>query len=188
MRQAGHFSPTSPPNPEIAALTPPKRGHHVCRKSSSHIHISVTLLPYSFEHSASQSLLFFTRGLMATATSTLLDQKLSRSPGKLGILVFGSVLLVGVLYAGTSLLRDLSTVHSESLLPYVLLGVALLVALGFEFVNGFTIRRTRWPPSSTPTRWNRISRSSGPVSGISWACWFRAASSLSPSFPCCRSN
>ncbi len=74
---------------------------------------------------------------MATATSTLLDQKLSRSPGKLGILVFGSVLLVGVLYAGTSLLRDLSTVHSESLLPYVLLGVALLVALGFEFVNGF---------------------------------------------------
>jgi len=27
--------------------------------------------------------------------------------------------------------------HSESVLPFVLLGVALLVALGFEFVNGF---------------------------------------------------
>ena len=74
---------------------------------------------------------------MATASQTLLDQKLSRSPGKLGILVFGAVLLVGVLYAGTSLLRDLSTVHSESILPYLLLGIALLVALGFEFVNGF---------------------------------------------------
>jgi inorganic phosphate transporter, PiT family len=74
---------------------------------------------------------------MATASPTLLDQKLSRSPGKLGILIFGAVLLVGVLYAGSSLLRDLSTVHSESFLPYVLLGIALLVALGFEFVNGF---------------------------------------------------
>jgi inorganic phosphate transporter, PiT family len=74
---------------------------------------------------------------MATASSTLLDQKLSRSPGKLGMLVFGAVLVVGVLYAGSSLLRDLSTVHSQSILPYVLLGIALLVALGFEFVNGF---------------------------------------------------
>ncbi|HVI07779.1 MAG TPA: inorganic phosphate transporter [Candidatus Binatia bacterium] len=74
---------------------------------------------------------------MATASSTVLDQKLSRSPGKLGILIFGAVLIVGVLYAGSSLLRDLSTVRSESILPYLLLGIALLVALGFEFVNGF---------------------------------------------------
>jgi inorganic phosphate transporter, PiT family len=73
---------------------------------------------------------------MATA-STILDQKLSRSPGKLGMLIFGAVFLVGILYAGSSLLRDLGTVHSESILPYLLLGIALLVALGFEFVNGF---------------------------------------------------
>jgi PiT family inorganic phosphate transporter len=75
--------------------------------------------------------------MATTAPSSALDHKLSRSPGKLGMLVFGAVLLVGVLYAGSSLLRDLSTVHSESLLPYLLLGIALLVALGFEFVNGF---------------------------------------------------
>ena len=74
---------------------------------------------------------------MATASQTLLDQKLSRTPGKLGILIFGAALVVGVLYAGSSLLRDLSTVRSESILPYLLLGIALLVALGFEFVNGF---------------------------------------------------
>ncbi len=74
---------------------------------------------------------------MATAAPTILDQKLSRTPGKLGILIFGAVLLVGVLYAGTSLLHDLSNVHSQSILPYLLLGIALLVALGFEFVNGF---------------------------------------------------
>ena len=74
---------------------------------------------------------------MATASQTLLDQKLSRSPGKIGILVFGVVLVIGVGYAGSSLLHDLSTIHNESVLPFVLLGIALMVALGFEFVNGF---------------------------------------------------
>jgi PiT family inorganic phosphate transporter len=79
---------------------------------------------------------------MATASATtppptVLDQKLSRSPGKLGMLIFGVVLVIGVGYAGSSLLHDLSNVHNESILPFVLLGVALLVALGFEFVNGF---------------------------------------------------
>jgi inorganic phosphate transporter, PiT family len=74
---------------------------------------------------------------MATAAPSALDQKLSRSPGKLGMLIFGAVLLVGVLYAATSLLHDLSFVHSESVLPFLLLGIALMVALGFEFVNGF---------------------------------------------------
>jgi PiT family inorganic phosphate transporter len=74
---------------------------------------------------------------MATASQTLLDQKLNRSPGKIGMLVFGIVLVIGVAYAGSSLLHDLSNIHNESVLPYVLLGIALLVALGFEFVNGF---------------------------------------------------
>ena len=74
---------------------------------------------------------------MATATSVL-DQKLSnKTPGKLGIAIFGAVLLVGVVYAGISLGTDLSSVHPGSVLPFVLLGVALMVALGFEFVNGF---------------------------------------------------
>jgi inorganic phosphate transporter, PiT family len=74
---------------------------------------------------------------MATASQSVLDAKLSRSPGKLGMLIFGIVLAIGVAYAGSSLLRDLSTVHSGSFLPYLLLGIALMVALGFEFVNGF---------------------------------------------------
>jgi len=74
---------------------------------------------------------------MATAPQTVLDAKLSRSPGKIGMVIFGIVLAIGVAYAGSSLLNDLSTVHSGSFLPYVLLGVALMVALGFEFVNGF---------------------------------------------------
>jgi PiT family inorganic phosphate transporter len=74
---------------------------------------------------------------MATASTSVLDQKLSRSPGKIGMLVFGVVLAVGVAYAGSSLIHDLQSMHSDSILPYLLLGLALLVALGFEFVNGF---------------------------------------------------
>src|SRR5579872_61345 len=74
---------------------------------------------------------------MATATSSVLDAKISRSPGKIGMIIFGIVLVIGFAYAGSHLLGDLSTMHSDSVLPYVLLGVALLVALGFEFVNGF---------------------------------------------------
>jgi PiT family inorganic phosphate transporter len=63
--------------------------------------------------------------------------KLNKGPGMVGMLVFGVILLVGVSYAGYHLLSDLSTVHSDSILPYLLLGLALLVALAFEFVNGF---------------------------------------------------
>ena len=74
---------------------------------------------------------------MAAAGPTVLDAKLSRSPGRIGMIVFGIVLVIGFAYAGSHLLGDLSTMHSESVLPYVLLGIALLVALGFEFVNGF---------------------------------------------------
>jgi PiT family inorganic phosphate transporter len=73
---------------------------------------------------------------MATASSAL-DAKLNRSPGKIGMVGFAIVLLIGVSYAGYHLLSDLSTVHSNSIMPYVLLGIALMVALGFEFVNGF---------------------------------------------------
>jgi PiT family inorganic phosphate transporter len=73
---------------------------------------------------------------MSTAT-TVLDSKISRRPGMTGMIGFGVVLLVGVVYSAFHLLSDLSGVRSGSITPYVLLAVALLVALGFEFVNGF---------------------------------------------------
>jgi PiT family inorganic phosphate transporter len=74
---------------------------------------------------------------MSTVAAPALQAKLSKSPGKIGMLAFGVVLLIGVCYSAYHLLSDLSTVHSGSILPYLLLGLALLVALGFEFVNGF---------------------------------------------------
>lgn len=55
------------------------------------------------------------------------------------LFLFGVVLLAGVLFAGTQLIGDIQQtgVTFSSALPLVLLGFALLAALGFEFVNGF---------------------------------------------------
>jgi hypothetical protein len=46
-------------------------------------------------------------------------------------------LIAGLIFIGTSISRDLADLTLGSAWPYVLLGLALLVALGFEFVNGF---------------------------------------------------
>jgi inorganic phosphate transporter, PiT family len=73
---------------------------------------------------------------MATA-APVIQEKLGKRPGMIGIIGFGIVFIIGVSYAAYHLLSDLSAVHSGSITPYVLLGIALLVALGFEFVNGF---------------------------------------------------
>jgi inorganic phosphate transporter, PiT family len=69
--------------------------------------------------------------------TSVMDQKLSRSPGKIAMVVFGCGIAGGIIYAGLKLGSDLATTHYPTVWPYVLLGVALLIALGFEFVNGF---------------------------------------------------
>jgi PiT family inorganic phosphate transporter len=53
------------------------------------------------------------------------------------VLTFGAVLVAGLIFIGTSISRDLGSIELGSSWPYVLLGTALLVALGFESVNGF---------------------------------------------------
>jgi PiT family inorganic phosphate transporter len=63
--------------------------------------------------------------------------KMSKGPSKVGALIFGLVLIGGLVFIGSSIARDLSGIRLESFWPYFLLGLALLVALGFEFVNGF---------------------------------------------------
>ena len=79
---------------------------------------------------------------MATTSSepiftSKLGAKLDKKPGKVGVSIFVIALLVGLGYVGSELLRDLAEAPRSSLLPYILLVVALLVALAFEFVNGF---------------------------------------------------
>ncbi len=70
---------------------------------------------------------------------SVLDRKMKKAPaGRWGKFLFAIVLIGGFGYAGSGLARDLSHVgHAASFLPYVMLGVALLCALAFEFVNGF---------------------------------------------------
>src|SRR6202167_5078623 len=72
----------------------------------------------------------------ATATASV-HAKLEKSPSKAGMLVFAVILIAGVGYAAINLLSDLSGVRTATAFEYLLLGVALLTALGFEFVNGF---------------------------------------------------
>ncbi len=64
---------------------------------------------------------------------------LDRKPSRITIAGFVVLLLIGIGYSGYSLVSDISGVSAPGLtiLPYLLLGLALLIALGFEFVNGF---------------------------------------------------
>ena len=55
----------------------------------------------------------------------------------LGLAIFFVVLVAGGAYVLSHLLADLAPVGEHSIFPYLLLGTALLIALGFEFVNGF---------------------------------------------------
>src|SRR3984893_9837166 len=64
-------------------------------------------------------------------------EKLSKKPSKLGTLIFIGVLVGGIVFIGSSITRDLSGSQLLATWPYILLGIALLTALGFEFVNGF---------------------------------------------------
>jgi inorganic phosphate transporter, PiT family len=74
---------------------------------------------------------------VAPPTKHAVHEKLSKGPSKIGVLIFGLVLIAGLVFIGTSIARDLSGIRLASAWPYFLLGLALLVALGFEFVNGF---------------------------------------------------
>jgi len=80
---------------------------------------------------------------MATAVETLpsstslLDRKLKATPSRSGIAVFLLALGGGLFYIAFHVAKDLDTVTVTSFWPYVLLALALLIALGFEFVNGF---------------------------------------------------
>ena len=83
---------------------------------------------------------------------------------RIGLVLFGAIGVVGLVYVITRLVSDLSIVHSPSVFPYLLLGVALLTALGFEFVNGFhdtanavaTVIYTHSMPPSLAVVWSGI--------------------------------
>ena len=57
----------------------------------------------------------------------------------LTMILFGGILAGGLLFVAYSLYTDVEATGTKvtSYVPYILLFVALLIALGFEFVNGF---------------------------------------------------
>lgn len=70
-------------------------------------------------------------------TSALLDNKIKKRSSRRGLAFFFAALLGGMGYIVMHLSHDLDAVKTTSAWPYFLLGLALVIALGFEFVNGF---------------------------------------------------
>ena len=65
--------------------------------------------------------------------------QLDAKPGPATLVVFVGLLAVGLLYTAWSLVQDITDAGTPvtTYVPFLLLAVALLIALGFEFVNGF---------------------------------------------------
>jgi len=106
-----------------------------------------------------------------------------------GILVMG-VVAAALLFVAYSVYTDVGAADTRiaTFVPYILLFVALLIALGFEFVNGFhdtanavaTVIYTRSLPAHVAVVWSGFS--------IFSAFCFRPARSRLASYRCCRSS
>jgi inorganic phosphate transporter, PiT family len=69
--------------------------------------------------------------------SAFLDRKMQRPRSRFGTFLFLLALAAGVSYIAVEISRDMKGVPQRGVWPLLLLGLALLIALGFEFVNGF---------------------------------------------------
>ena len=67
----------------------------------------------------------------------ILDKKMKKSHAMISTGVVLAALVIGVGFIGINIARDFSGVTMGSIWPYALLVLALAIALGFEFVNGF---------------------------------------------------
>ena len=66
-----------------------------------------------------------------------LDLKYTKPTNRRGLAVFLLALVSGLAYIGIHIARDLDHAAIATVWPYLLLALALFIALGFEFVNGF---------------------------------------------------
>jgi inorganic phosphate transporter, PiT family len=69
--------------------------------------------------------------------ASVIDRKLNKSSSRRSLAFFIAALVSGLCYIGFHVAKDMDSVTVTSGWPYLLLGLALLIALGFEFVNGF---------------------------------------------------
>ncbi len=90
--------------------------------------------------------------------------KLDHAANPLAVILFMGVVGAGVLFVAYSIYSDIDAagVRISSYVPFMLLFVALLIALGFEFVNGFhdtanavaTVIYTRSLPANVAVVWS----------------------------------
>jgi PiT family inorganic phosphate transporter len=71
------------------------------------------------------------------AKGSRLDSHMTTRPGAKSLALFLAALAGGLCFIAFHVARDMRTVTVTSTWPYLLLALALLIALGFEFVNGF---------------------------------------------------
>ena len=108
----------------------------------------------------------------------------------LTMILFFGILAAGMLFVAYSIYVDVSATGTRvtTYLPYILLFISLLIALGFEFVNGFhdtanavaTVIYTHSLPAEVAVMWSASSTFS--------ACCSPPARSPSASSRCCRSS
>src|ERR1700685_1168766 len=92
--------------------------------------------------------------------------KLDHATNPLAIILFMGVVGAAILYVAYSIYSDIDAAGAKvtSLLPFLLLFVALMIALGFEFVNGFhdtanavaTVIYTRSLPANIAVVWSGV--------------------------------
>jgi len=71
------------------------------------------------------------------AAAAILDKKMKKSHAIISGGVVLAALAIGLGFIGVNIFQDFNGVAIGSIWPYLLLIFALLIALGFEFVNGF---------------------------------------------------
>jgi PiT family inorganic phosphate transporter len=92
--------------------------------------------------------------------------KLDAGMGAKAMMAFFAILAIALFFVAYSVWSDIRTTgtHPTTWLPYLLLGVALFIALGFEFVNGFhdtanavaTVIYTHSLPASVAVLWSGV--------------------------------
>src|SRR5271157_5070934 len=71
------------------------------------------------------------------ASASVLDRKMNKTSAWVSAAVVLLALLGGLAFIGFHISQDLGNIALGSIWPFLLLALALLIALGFEFVNGF---------------------------------------------------
>ena len=69
--------------------------------------------------------------------AVLLDKKMKKSHALISGGIVLAAMVFGLIFIAVHMAQDLNGVPFVSIWPFVLLAVALVIALGFEFVNGF---------------------------------------------------